>query len=76
MAKSGAVLVMAVMAGMGLLLFLTGTGVSSVSMWLFRVVICFAVTRLFAPRLEYAWLCMMGDNIFRAFSVSLVFIRR
>jgi predicted small integral membrane protein len=34
------------------------------------------VTRLFAPRLEYAWLCMMGDNIFRAFSVSLVFIRR
>jgi Na+-driven multidrug efflux pump len=49
---------------------------SSVSMWLFRVVICFAVTRLFAPRLEYAWLCMMGDNVFRALSLSLVFIRR
>jgi putative MATE family efflux protein len=126
MAKSGAVLVMVVMAGMGFLLFLTGTGVSSlfttedevaalsgkvlriisvseplfglsiliqgvlegmgytkktfvwssVSMWLFRVVICFAVTRLFAARLEYAWLCMMGDNVFRALSLSLVFVRR
>jgi putative MATE family efflux protein len=126
MAKSGAVLVIVVMAGMGFLLFLTGTGVSSlftteneiaalsgkalriislseplfglsllmqgilegmgytkktfvwssVSMWLFRVVICFAVTRLFAARLEYAWLCMMGDNIFRALSLSLVFVRR
>jgi putative MATE family efflux protein len=126
MAKSGAVLVMAVMAGMGFLLFLTGTGVSSlftteseaaalsgkvlqiisvseplfglsllmqgilegmgqtkktfvwssVSMWLFRVVICFCITHFFTAKLEYAWLCMMGDNIFRAVSLSLVFIRR
>jgi Na+-driven multidrug efflux pump len=126
MAKSGSVLVMAVMTGMGLLLFLLGTSVSSlftteievaalsgkvlriisvseplfglsvlmqgilegmgytkktfvwssVSMWLFRVVICFAVTRFFVEKLEYAWLCMMGDNIFRAVSLSLVFARR
>lgn len=46
---------------------------SSISMWLFRVLLCFGVTRVIIGKLEVAWMCMMGDNIFRAISLSVVF---
>lgn len=49
---------------------------SSVSMWLFRVVLCFLMTRIISGKLEMAWLCMMADNVFRAVSLSIVFFRR
>ena len=46
---------------------------SSISMWLFRVVLCFVITRIITGKLEIAWLCMMADNIFRAVSLNIVF---
>lgn len=49
---------------------------SSISMWLFRVVLCFLITRIITGKLEIAWLCMMADNVFRAISLSIVLFRR
>lgn len=49
---------------------------SSISMWLFRVVLCFVITRIITGKLEIAWLCMMADNIFRAVSLNIVFFRK
>ena len=49
---------------------------SSISMWLFRVVLCFVITRIITGKLEIAWLCMMADNIFRAVSLNIIFLER
>lgn len=49
---------------------------SSISMWLFRVVLCFLITKIIIGKLEIAWLCMMADNVFRAVSLSIVFFRK
>lgn len=49
---------------------------SSVSMWVFRVLLCYFVTMVFVGKLEAAWVCMMADNIFRAFTLMIVFIRK
>lgn len=48
---------------------------STVSMWFFRVLICYFVTVKVKYGLEAAWICMAGDNICRALLLVFAFIK-
>lgn len=46
---------------------------STLSMWIFRVLICYFITVQQGYGLEAAWICMAGDNIFRALTLTVAF---
>lgn len=47
--------------------------VSTFSMWLFRVCLCFILTQIFHFELAVIWICMVADNICRALLLTWQF---
>lgn len=50
--------------------------VSTFSMWLFRVCICYILTQQLSLGLTAVWICMISDNVFRALLLTWQFSLR